>query len=93
MAKGGLPEKAARRLLYYVAPIREALILSGNDYDVLRTEGRISELCEILVRRVEEDNEDSRARGCTLQGSNRLLQSIAQSVARERWRWRWAMKR
>jgi hypothetical protein len=61
MAKGGLPETAARRLLYYVAPVRQALALLGDDYDVLKAEGKITELCETLVRRVEEHNEALRA--------------------------------
>jgi hypothetical protein len=68
MAKGGLPENAARRLLYYVAPVRQALALLGDDYDVLKAEGRITELCETLMRRAQEHNEALRTSARSLRG-------------------------
>ena len=58
-AKGGLPESAGRNgrcLLYYLTSVRNALALLKPEYDNLRSAGRMEELCEILIKRVEDEN-------------------------------------
>ena len=52
--KGGLPTAAAERRLYFLTSVREAVQLLEADYARLIAEDRTSDLCGLLVQRVEE---------------------------------------
>jgi hypothetical protein len=54
MPKGGLPDTAAKRLLMYLISVRGALKVLGRDYDTLLRDGRIDELCALVIRHVNQ---------------------------------------
>ncbi len=56
MPKGGLPDTAARRLLMYLISVRGALTVLGHEYDALVRDGRVGELCAVLVQHVNQAN-------------------------------------
>jgi hypothetical protein len=56
LPRGGLPDTAAKRLLMYLISVRGALGVLGHEYDVLVRDGRIDELCGLLVRHVNQAN-------------------------------------
>jgi hypothetical protein len=65
MPKGGLPGTAAKRLLMYLISVRGALKALGVEYDSMVHDGRVDELCGLLIRLIELVNADrtSKSRG------------------------------
>jgi hypothetical protein len=63
--KGGLPGTAAKRLLMYLTSVRGALQALGPGYDSMVHEGRVDELCGLLIRHIGLVNADraSKSRG------------------------------
>jgi hypothetical protein len=56
MPKGGLPDTAAKHLLMYLISVRGALKVLGHEYDTLVRDGRVDELCALLVQHVNQAN-------------------------------------
>jgi hypothetical protein len=56
MPKGGLPNTAAKSLLMYLISVRDALKTLGSEYDAMVHEGRLDELCGVLIRHVTQVN-------------------------------------
>jgi hypothetical protein len=54
MPKGGLPEDAANLHLVRLIETRPALRLLMPEYDQLLSDGRLDELCALLIARVRE---------------------------------------
>jgi hypothetical protein len=54
MPKGGLPDTAAKRLLMYLISVRGALKVLGHEYDALVRDGRVDDLCALLVEHVNQ---------------------------------------
>jgi hypothetical protein len=52
MPKGGLPDSAAKRQLLYLISVRGAVKVLGRQYDALIREGRVDDLCVLLIAQV-----------------------------------------
>ena len=52
LPKGGLPDAAAKPLLLYLISVQGALRALGDQYDALVRDGRVDELCVLLVAHV-----------------------------------------
>jgi hypothetical protein len=54
MPKGGLPPDAAKLRLVRLVEVRLAVRLLADNYDQIMLEGRLDELCVLLISRVQE---------------------------------------
>ena len=52
LPKGGLPDAAAKPLLLHLISVQGALRALGDQYDALVRDGRVDELCVLLVAHV-----------------------------------------
>ena len=62
VAKGGLPDDAAKLHLVRLLEVRSALGLMADRYHSLILEDRLNELCELLITRVQQSHR-ARSRG------------------------------